>query len=279
MSSFSSCTSFRQIFPSQPDAILTNTRAAANRNTLLAITSLHDIEEDIWSPTYGLKGKLDASVQAIIAESTVDKYFKQEPLLSTHTMPFEIKTGRSVAGMEHRAQTMLYTLLAEERYGVQVPSGLLYYTQSEEVVRVPRGRNELRGLIGARNEMTAYMMRRMNQGKASEPFLPPTIDDEYTCKKCYALDACMLYRKAGFVGPLVTLTQLTSLAGCGERGRRHFADCGDLRRQDITPDPHSSRFLQTMGSADNSRRTRRRSIPKRALDHDGPCARRKGALF
>ncbi|KAF8554816.1 Dna2-domain-containing protein [Imleria badia] len=180
----------------KPNAILTNTRAVANQNALLAITSLHDIEEDIWSPTYGIKGKLDASVQAIIAESTIDKYVKQEPLLSTHTMPFEIKTGRSVAGMEHRAQTMLYTLLAEERYGVQVPSGLLYYTQSEEVVRVPRGRNELRGLIGARNEMAAYMMKRTNQGKASEPFLPPTIDDERACKKCYSLDACMLYRKA-----------------------------------------------------------------------------------
>jgi len=163
---------------------------------------LHDIEEDIWSPAYGLKGKLDASVQTIIAESTTDK---QEPLLSTHTMPFEIKTGRSIAGMEHRAQTMLYTLLAEERYGVQVPSGLLYYTQSEEVVRVPRGRNELRGLIGARNEMASYMMRRANQGKASEPFLPPTIDDERACKKCFALDACMLYRKASTVGPSASL--------------------------------------------------------------------------
>ncbi|KAN0081509.1 DNA replication factor Dna2, partial [Tylopilus felleus] len=49
----------------KPDAILTNTRAAANQNTLLAITSLHDIEEDIWSPTYGLKGKLDASASGI----------------------------------------------------------------------------------------------------------------------------------------------------------------------------------------------------------------------
>ncbi|KIK93881.1 hypothetical protein PAXRUDRAFT_33817 [Paxillus rubicundulus Ve08.2h10] len=180
----------------KPDAVLTNTRAAADCNALLAITALLDVEEDIWSPTYGLKGKLDASVQAVIAESTIDKYVKKEPLLSTHTMPFEIKTGRSIAGMEHRAQTMLYTLLAEERYGVEVPSGLLYYTQSEEVVRVPRGRNELRGLINARNEMAAYVMRRVNLSKVPEPFLPPTIDDERTCKKCYAVDPCMLYRKA-----------------------------------------------------------------------------------
>ncbi|KAH7929561.1 Dna2-domain-containing protein [Leucogyrophana mollusca] len=185
----------------KPDAILTNTRAAYGQTSLLAISELHDVEEDIWSPTYGLKGKLDATVQAVIAQSTIEKQLKHQSLLSEHVMPFEIKTGRSVAGMEHRAQTMLYTLLASERYGVEVPSGLLYYTQSEEVVQVPRGKNELRALIGARNEMAAYMMRRSTtakdiEGSDVEPFLPPTIDDERTCKKCYALDACMLYRKA-----------------------------------------------------------------------------------
>ncbi|KAG1727676.1 Dna2-domain-containing protein [Suillus paluster] len=181
------------------DAVLTNTRAAANQHSLLAISQLHDVEEDIWSPTYGLKGKLDATVQAVIAESTLDKYVKKEPLLTTHIMPFEIKTGRTVAGMEHRAQTMLYTLLIAERYGVEVPSGLLYYTQSEEVVRVPQSRNELRALIGARNEMAAYTMRRNTHGKEKEieePFLPPTIDDERLCNKCYAVDTCMLFRKA-----------------------------------------------------------------------------------
>ncbi|KAL4079032.1 Dna2-domain-containing protein [Scleroderma citrinum] len=179
----------------KPDAVLTNTRETANQTSYLAITELHDVEEDIWSPKYGLKGKLDATVQATISESNVDKCTKNVPVLNTHTMPFEIKTGRSIAGMEHRAQTMLYTLLAEERYGIEVPSGLLYYTQSEEVVRVPRGRNELRGLIIARNEMAAYMMRRSNQIKTQESFLPPTIDDERICQKCYALDTCMLYRK------------------------------------------------------------------------------------
>ncbi|OJA09599.1 hypothetical protein AZE42_10955 [Rhizopogon vesiculosus] len=92
---------------------------------------------------------------------------------------------------------MLCTLLAAERYGVEVSSRLLYYT-SEEVVRVPQSRNELRALIGARNEMAAYMMRRNTHGKEQEieePFLPPTIDDERLCKKCCALDTCMLFRK------------------------------------------------------------------------------------
>lgn len=131
-----------------------------------------------------------------------------KPIITSGPKPFEIKTGRAIAAMEHRAQTMLYTLLTAERYGVEVNTGLLYYTQTEEVVRVPASRNELRGLFIARNEMASYMMRRTQQhsggqdddmdvedASAPKPFLPPTIDDERTCKRCYALDTCMLYRK------------------------------------------------------------------------------------
>jgi len=87
-----------------------------------------------------------------------------------------------------------------------------YYTQSEEVVRVPAIHNELRGLIVVRNEMVWYMRNRNSlsqwrnikaQGKnhdiecgpAAEPFLPPTIDDEQSYKWRYALDICMLYWK------------------------------------------------------------------------------------
>ncbi|KAI0079151.1 Dna2-domain-containing protein [Panus rudis PR-1116 ss-1] len=208
----------------KPEAILTNTRAKPGQTSLLAISDLHDIEEDIWSPTYGLKGKLDASVEAVISETdtTLTPFTiasRKPPALVTesHKMPLEIKTGRAVAGMEHRAQTMLYTLLMAERYKTEVHSGLLYYTQSEEVVRVPAARNELRALLAARNEMAAYMMRRIHRediprvkheerGKEddsaldvkleAEPFLPPTINDQRICGKCYALDACMLYRKA-----------------------------------------------------------------------------------
>jgi DNA replication ATP-dependent helicase Dna2 len=189
----------------QPSATLSNTRAAYNQTpSLLAVTKLLDVEEDIWSPTYGLKGKLDVSVHAIISDPNPPF---PHPIITSGPKPFEIKTGRSVAAMEHRAQTMLYTLLTAERYGVEVNAGLLYYTQTEEVVRVPASRNEIRGLFIARNEMAGYMMRRtqrigvqdnemdVEDASAPEPFLPGTIDDERTCKRCYALDTCMLYRK------------------------------------------------------------------------------------
>lgn len=121
-----------------------------------------DIEEDIWSPMYGLKGKVDVSVEVELIEQdehlaktgAIGAAFKrastaQELSASIGSrsdlgnraqtemsrsekrrkekedsevkrvvvMPLELKTGRSVSGMEHRAQTMLYTLMMSDRYG------------------------------------------------------------------------------------------------------------------------------------------------------------------
>jgi DNA replication ATP-dependent helicase Dna2 len=152
--------------------------------------------------------------QVSVTNGPTTKARKNAPLLpsesvsvasQTHPTPLELKTGRSTQVMEHRAQTILYTLLMEERYRTPVPSGLLYYTQSDEVVRVPRTVNETRALIQKRNEMARYMMRRASTGdkysrkttslKDVEDFLPPTINDARVCGRCYVVDTCMLYRK------------------------------------------------------------------------------------
>ncbi|KAJ3509904.1 hypothetical protein NMY22_g16142 [Coprinellus aureogranulatus] len=221
-------------------AVLSDTRArAGDKELLLAIPELHEIEEDIWSPKYGLKGKVDATVEAVITEKApiiskngmMNKYLAPcakpspsssntaTPTTTSGPRPFEIKTGRTLAALEHRAQTMLYTLLASERYGTDVPDGLLYYTQSDTVLRVPRSRNEIRGLVVARNQLASYMIKRIGResdikrkrreeieqesetdieqiGINAEAFLPPPIDSEHACKKCYVLDTCMLYRYA-----------------------------------------------------------------------------------
>jgi len=199
----------------------------------LALMALHDVEEDIWSSTYGLKGKLDASVQVLIEQkkvvtSKLSLHMPGDSDTRIWTMPFEIKTGKSTGLLEHRAQTMLYTLLMAERYGalpmmssfpvfdldcalagVEVPGGLLYYTQSKELMSVSMVRNEVKDLIMARNELASYMMRKRvndDQGDGSmkpgaRVLLPPTIDDEYKCGKCYVVDGCMLYRKVRYCHP------------------------------------------------------------------------------
>ena len=188
------------IISSQPNAILVDSLASRDNTSLLAITKTHNFEEDIWSPMYGMRGKLDATVEAIIQDPGLPP-FPRKPMVSKGPRPLEIKTGGTAAGMEHRAQTILYTLLTAERYGVDVPVGLLYYTQKDEVVMVRTNRNEVRGLLIARNEMANSMVRRDDDIKKSnafsdvKDFLPETIDDPWLCNRCYAVDICMLYRK------------------------------------------------------------------------------------
>ncbi|KAG8800957.1 Tripartite DNA replication factor [Serendipita sp. 398] len=182
----------------KPDAVLTDSRAGRGQQSLLAIRGLHETEEDIWSPRYGLKGKLDASVQVVIKENQGAQKNCEQIL----NMPMEIKTGLAKGGAEHRAQTMLYTILMEERYGTKVPAGLLYYTQSDEVIKVTTARSELRALLQNRNNMASFLNKRSSSVKDSKDdqtstvFLPPAESDERTCRKCYAVDGCMLYRKA-----------------------------------------------------------------------------------
>lgn len=98
-----------ETFPSQPDAFLSDSYANEADRSRLAIAAAVAEEEDIWSPRTGLKGKIDVTVLATLASAASIDH--------PAPIPFEIKTGRTNAGMEHRAQTMLYTLLLEDRYG------------------------------------------------------------------------------------------------------------------------------------------------------------------
>ena len=74
----------------------------------LSINKLLEVEEHIWSPMYGLKGNIDATVQVTCREDEMEKNL---------VVPLELKTGRRDTNQSHRAQTALYTLLLSDRYG------------------------------------------------------------------------------------------------------------------------------------------------------------------
>lgn len=78
------------------------------------IDEIDDIEENIWIPKLGLKGKVDVSVRVKNGKSLV-------------TMPLEIKTGKSSFSAEHRGQVMLYQMMMSEIEAKPVDSGLLLY--------------------------------------------------------------------------------------------------------------------------------------------------------
>ena len=76
--------------------------------SILSVNKLLDVEEHVWSPKYGLKGNIDATVQVVVKDNVSEK---------TVTVTFEVKTGRSNTNAAHKAQTALYTLLLSDRYG------------------------------------------------------------------------------------------------------------------------------------------------------------------
>ena len=89
---------------SQDDALVT---ARNGQKWRMSVNKLLDVEEHVWSPNYGLKGNIDATVQIVLEDD--DK-------IKALTVPLEVKTGKRVSEA-HQAQTALYTLLVSDRYG------------------------------------------------------------------------------------------------------------------------------------------------------------------
>lgn len=66
-------------------------------NYLRVLSQVRDIEENVWSPTYGLKGKIDVSSTLLVKRRTCLKPAKVH-------MPLELKTGRSSHSIKHYVQ-------------------------------------------------------------------------------------------------------------------------------------------------------------------------------
>lgn len=159
----------------QPDAIVEDRNG---RTANMAITKLLDVEEHVWSPMYGLKGNIDATVEVAMTDG------KQRRTL---TVPFEVKTGKH-ANSSHMAQTALYTLLLSDRYDIDIACGVLYYMETSKTMRIPAIRHELRHMILQRNQLACYVRERSVQ-------LPPMLKSKHMCGKCYAKTSCFTYHR------------------------------------------------------------------------------------
>ncbi|KAF4458912.1 dna replication atp-dependent helicase dna2 [Fusarium albosuccineum] len=144
----------------------------------MAVTKLLDVEEHVWSPMYGLKGNIDATVEVAMQDG---KDFR------TLTVPFEVKTGKH-ANSNHMAQTALYTLLLSDRYDIEIAYGILYYMETSKTMRIPAIRHELRHMIMQRNQLACYVRERSVQ-------LPPMLKSKHMCGKCYAKTSCFIYHR------------------------------------------------------------------------------------
>ncbi|CAI6246025.1 unnamed protein product [Periconia digitata] len=157
------------------DAIV---RERSGKQSILSVNKLLDVEQHVWSPMYGLKGNIDATVQVTVQDDQGER---------TLTVPFEIKTGRASANFAHVAQTALYSLLLSNRYDINVAYGILYYLESSDTSRIPTIREDIIHMIIKRNELACYVRDRIE--------LPPLLNQDFKCQKCYAQESCFLYHK------------------------------------------------------------------------------------
>ena len=113
-------------------------RSAPSSAATICLSKILDLEENIWSTMFGLKGKVDATV--ILKSKKGTSY---ESLIT----PFELKTGQSTTSVNHRAQTLLYTLMLNDRYRRPIDYGLLFYITTGDLIRISSFRDEIRSKL------------------------------------------------------------------------------------------------------------------------------------
>uniref|UniRef100_A0A8D2AS67 DNA replication ATP-dependent helicase/nuclease DNA2 n=1 Tax=Sciurus vulgaris TaxID=55149 RepID=A0A8D2AS67_SCIVU len=164
----------------------------SNNNSTCNIEVINslDIEESIWSPRFGLKGKIDVTVGVKIHRGSKTKY---------KIMPLELKTGKVSNSIEHRSQVVLYTLLSQERRA-DPEAGLLLYLKTGQMYPVPANHLDKRELLKLRNQMAFFLLHRTSKSPGKEKTqltsLPQIIEEEKTCKYCSQVGNCALYSRA-----------------------------------------------------------------------------------
>ncbi|CAK9435366.1 uncharacterized protein LODBEIA_P00930 [Lodderomyces beijingensis] len=137
-----------------------------------AVDEILDIEEEIKSPVFGVKGKIDATIVAKLLNSKVKGKF---------LLPLEIKTGREYTS--HGAQATLYALLFKDRYDLDIRSSILVYTKEQLTKRCNINVQDLRALLNLRNKVSQHF-------KSNQTY-PPLLKRS-DCERCDVQDACMV---------------------------------------------------------------------------------------
>ncbi|OQV15942.1 DNA replication ATP-dependent helicase/nuclease DNA2 [Hypsibius exemplaris] len=137
-----------------------------------------DIEEWIWSPRYGVKGRVDMTLSA-----------------AGRIVPLEIKTGKESWATSHTGQVLLYTLLLSEKHGQSISEGILYYTKTGGYKTINAEQQHLGALIQMRNDISNYLKRcHFLDGKAVMN-LPGPINSQHACSMCSLSTTCSLFYK------------------------------------------------------------------------------------
>ncbi|XP_061089148.1 DNA replication ATP-dependent helicase/nuclease DNA2 isoform X1 [Conger conger] len=163
------------------------------------ITDFVDIEENIWSPRFGLKGKIDLTARVRIHHR--DRRPPQEKII-----PLELKTGKESNSIEHRSQVILYTLMSLERR-CDAEVGFLLYLKTGTVHPIVGTHMDRRELVKLRNTLAYYLGNTVMRDEGGMPHVAPLpdISNCQACKYCPQMRNCALYNRAVEQGTLGSL--------------------------------------------------------------------------
>ncbi|XP_072533295.1 DNA replication ATP-dependent helicase/nuclease DNA2 [Salminus brasiliensis] len=155
----------------------------------VTVTDFVDIEENIWSPRFGLKGKIDVTAGVRI--------HRQGRKHMDKVVPLELKTGKESNSIEHRSQVILYTLMSSERR-VDAEAGFLVYLKTGNLHPIVGNHMDRRELIKLRNSLAYHVGKNVvkEKGKSEMAPLPAVISDQQACKYCPQRRNCALYNRA-----------------------------------------------------------------------------------
>ncbi|XP_063047000.1 DNA replication ATP-dependent helicase/nuclease DNA2 [Engraulis encrasicolus] len=156
----------------------------------VTVTDFSDIEENIWSPRFGLKGKIDVTAGVRI--------HRKGRRSIERVVPLELKTGKESNSIEHRSQVILYTLMSMERRS-DPETGFLLYLKTGSMHPIVGNHMDRRELVKLRNMLAHHLgnnLKKVEGGPSQLTPLPAVISDGLACKYCAQKQNCAVYNRA-----------------------------------------------------------------------------------
>uniref|UniRef100_A0A672SJL0 DNA replication ATP-dependent helicase/nuclease n=1 Tax=Sinocyclocheilus grahami TaxID=75366 RepID=A0A672SJL0_SINGR len=152
----------------------------------VTVTDFEDIEENIWCPRFGLKGKIDVTAGVRIHRRG------RKP--TERIVPLELKTGKESNSIEHRSQVILYTLMSSARR-CDPEAGFLVYLKTGSLHPVVGNHMDRRELIKIRNSLAHHIGNNLIKvdGRSQMAPLPAIVSDQQACKYCPQKRNCAVY--------------------------------------------------------------------------------------
>lgn len=110
------------------------------------IYNIQDIEENVYIPKLGIKGRIDVTAEVNINSKR-------------RIMPLEIKTGKVSFSLEHKGQVILYLMMMGLR-DQDIDTGLLLYLKENAMQEIKSSHHEKRDLILLRNTLAHYFSKQ-----------------------------------------------------------------------------------------------------------------------